>query len=278
MARKPRFGQRNNWRFADAGTRFDGRSKPRRRSSGKPISPALKRGVIHCARCGSRVVSNVDYCPFCGRSLRPFYGRFWFWLLVVIVVAISVVWIIRVNLPQENTTPSGPVTPELPQVIGGDANSSLKNLALGTSIDNSGLEVTVESITLGPLAANGSQIYVVEVRFYNNRSEAVTLLATQWLLETTEGARLDTFVGSTEDGTTLISNLETSELPAQGRFNGRLYFAIASPPASEEDLAAGLGPYAISPRVVIYQPSALVYSEDLLVTWELIVTFEEPGE
>jgi len=267
LARKPRLGQRNNWRFSDAGIKFDGRPRPSRRSNQKPISPTLKRGVIYCTRCGSRVVSNLDNCPFCGRSLIPFYARFWFWLLVVVVVAIFVIWIINTNLPHEETTPTGPTQPQLPQVIGGEEDSSLKNLPLGTSIDNSGLVVTVGAISPGPFTANGSQIYIVEVEFINNRNAGVTLYSTQWMLETSDGIRLDTFVGIDAEGTTLSSNFSDYELPSNGRFSGRLFFAVAPRYATDEDIEAGIEPEQRVPNAVVYQPSALAYSEDLLVTW-----------
>ena len=267
MARKPRLGQRNNWRFSDAGIKIDGRPRPKRRSNQKPISPALKRGVIYCTRCGSRVVSNIDNCPFCGRSLLPFYARFWFWLLVVVLVAISVFTIVNFNLPHEETSPTGPTQPELPQVIGGVENGSLKNLAMGTAIDNSGLEVSVREITPGPLTSNGLQIYIVEVDFINHRNAEVTLYSTQWRLETSDGTRLDTFVGTDIEGNTLASNFSDYELSANGRFSGRLLFAVTPRYATEQEVEEGIVPEPNVPYSVIYQPSALAYSEELLVTW-----------
>ena len=274
MARRSRLGQGNNWRFSDAGVKFDGRPRPQRRSNQKPISPALKRGVIHCSRCGSRVVSNVDNCPFCGRSLRPFFARFWFWLLVVVLVALVVIFLVNTSLPHENTTPTGPTQPDLPQVIGGSADSSLKNLTLGTSIDNSGLEVTVRSVTPGPLAANGWQIYIVDVDFINNRSTDITIYSTQWMLELSDGIRLDTFIGSDADGTTLASNFSDYELASKGRFSGRLFFAVAPVYPTEEEIELGIEAYMPYPVAVVYQPSALAYSEDLLVSWQVSYSAE----
>jgi len=198
LARKPRLGQRA-WRFSDSGNKFDGRRRPARHSDIKPISPALKRGVIRCSRCGSRVVSNVDNCPFCGRSLRPFYARFWFWLIVVIAVGTFVVWAVNNYLPEENISPTSPARPERPQVIGGIEGSSIKNLPLGTGVDNSGLEVTVTSVDLGPVAANGSQVYIVNIEFNNTTNEVRILYTLQWMLQTSYGTRLDTFVGYTSD-------------------------------------------------------------------------------
>jgi len=193
--------------------------------------------------------------------------RLRFWLLVVVVVAVVVFWIVNTSIPHEQTTPTGPTQPDLPQVIGAEENSSLKNLPLGTSIDNSGLEVTVGAITVGPIASNGSQIYVVEVEFINNRNADVTLYSTQWMLETSDGIRLDTFVGSDAEGLTLASNFSDYELPSNGRFNGRLLFAIAPRIATEEEIEAGIEPEPRIPGTIVYQPSALAYSEELLVSW-----------
>ncbi|MDR1088358.1 MAG: DUF4352 domain-containing protein [Coriobacteriales bacterium] len=283
MARKPRFGQRT-WNFSDGGNKFNGRPRYVRSRNQKPISPALKRGVIHCKRCGSRVVGNVANCPFCGRPLRPVYARFWFWLIVVVVVALGVVFIVNVALPEENTMPSSPAEPKLPRVVGGAEDSSLKALALGTTIDNSGLEVTVSAVSAGLKAANGAQIYVVEVEFINTGEEATVLYSTQWMLELPDGTRLDTFVGSAADGATISSNFEAYTLAANGRFSGRLYFAVPEPTATEEEGGvsedvdgtepegteqADTGPAAPTPSAVVYQPSALAYSEELLVTWEV---------
>ena len=268
MAKIPRFGQRN-WRFSDDGKKFDGHRKPLRHSNLKPISPALKRGVIRCNRCGSRVVSNVDNCPFCGRSLRPFYARFWFWLIMAIVVAAVVILLVNLNLPEESTAPSGPTEPERPQIANSPEGSSLKNLALQTTIDNSGLEVTVSSVSYGSITTSRAQIYVVEVQFYNTTDQEVVLYSTQWMLENSEGERLETFVGTTMDETVVTSNFEATQLSPKGRFTGYLYFAIAQLDSEEADTEDEDVSVEITPSRVVYQPSALAYREDLLVTWKV---------
>lgn len=268
MAKKRMFGQRT-WHFSDAGNKFDGPPKQSRRSSLKPISPALKRGVIHCTRCGSRVVSNVGNCPFCGRSLRPVYARFWFWLIIVVVVAIGAIVFINLNLPKESTAPSNPAEPALPQVVNGEEGGSLKDLTLGTTIDSSGLEVTVETITRGQLASNGSQVYEIEITYSNTTEEAVILYSTQWQLQLSNAARLDTFVGSSADGQTISSSYDVYTLEAGEKYGATLYYAVEQPVATEEELAAGVEPAALAPVALVYYPSALSYSEDLLVTWKV---------
>jgi len=192
----------------------------------------------------------------------------------VVLVALVVIFLVNTSLPHENTTPTGPTQPDLPQVIGGSADSSLKNLTLGTSIDNSGLEVTVRSVTPGPLAANGWQIYIVDVDFINNRSTDITIYSTQWMLELSDGIRLDTFIGSDADGTTLASNFSDYELASKGRFSGRLFFAVAPVYPTEEEIELGIEAYMPYPVAVVYQPSALAYSEDLLVSWQVSYSAE----
>lgn len=250
MVNKKRFGQRQ-WRFSDTGRRFNGRQRPLRRSNQKPISSALKRGIIYCKRCRSRIVSNVDFCPFCGKSLRPFFARLWFWLLIVITAALTTVLVVNVNLPQENTAPSKPDLPTMPSVYGGIPGASIRDLSLGTTIDNNELLVRVSAIQFGPTSAAGQSIIIAIVEFHNQRQTATTLYATQWRLEDSSGQRHDTFVGTTDDGSTATSNFEALELTAGGYFVGRLYF--------EGEL----------PSRLVYQPSALSYTEELLVTWEL---------
>lgn len=272
MSKRRMFG-RNSWRFSDAGNKFDGRQRPTRRDSGKPISPALKRGVIYCKRCGSRVVGNVNNCPFCGRPLKPVFARLWFWLIVVAAVALGVVAFINLNLPEESTSPSSPTNPTMPQVVGAAENSSIKSLKLDTTVDNSGLEVTAVLVEEGPLAANGAQIYKVEVEFYNTTDDAVTLYTTQWMLETSNKDRLDTFTGTTQDGSIITSDFETYELKGGGRYTGTLYFVIEQPaPLTEEQIAAGETQEVVSPQFILYQPSALSYDEELLVTWKIVVS------
>ncbi|MDR2672850.1 MAG: zinc ribbon domain-containing protein [Coriobacteriales bacterium] len=247
---KSRIRQRR-WRFSDTSNRFDGKRRIPRRSAERPISPALKRGIVYCKRCRSRVVSNVEHCPFCGKSLRPFFARLWFWLIIVVVVALATIWIVNINLPEESTTPSKPSDPARPTVVGQTANSTYKSLSIGTAIDNEGLRVKVNSVEVGPPSSDGSAILVAIVEFDNQRDAPTTLYSTQWMLEAADGTRIDTFVGTAADGTTITSNFEAYELAGGGRFVGRLYFAANN---------------AIR---LVYQPSALSYSEDLLVTWQL---------
>lgn len=278
MVKKRLFG-RNSWRFSDAGNRFDGPPKPSRLNGQKPISPTLKRGVIHCKRCGSRVVSNTSHCPFCGYSLKPVYARLWFWLLIVVVVAVGVVVFVNMSLPEESTSPSSPAEPEVPQVVGGTEKSSIKNLSLGTTIDNSGLQVTAESIAQETETASGGLVYAVAIEFVNTTEEALILYSTQWMLELSNNVRLDTYVGSAADGSAITSSFEAYELKAGERFVGYLYYAVEQPPAlTEEEIAAGVEQAVVTPQLILYQPTALAYNEELLVTWKVPIQAPESEE
>jgi hypothetical protein len=250
LAGNKRFRQKT-WHFSDAGNKFDGKTRSAPPIRIKPISPALKRGVIRCKRCGSRVVGNVDNCYFCGKSLKPVYARLWFWIIMVIVAAGAVVFLVNYNLPQENTAPSKPVDPARAVVVGGNEQTAIKQLSIGTAVDVSNLQVKVTDVELGPLASNGSQIVVVTIEFNNQSDAELTLLSTQWMMQLLDGSRVDNYIGTAQDGVTIASNFEAYSLAPGGRFTGRLYFAGAN--CSE----------------IVFYPSALAYSEDLLVTWKV---------
>lgn len=275
MAKKRLLG-RSSWRFSDAGNKFDGRPVPSRQSRQKPISPTLKRGIVHCKRCGSRVVSNVNNCPFCGRPLRPFFARLWFWLLIVVIVAVGVTAFVMFNLPEESAGPSSPTNPDLPLVIGADASTPPRNLALGTSIDNSGLTVKVSSVEEDVLTSGGAQLYSVEVSFENTSDDSVILYASQWMLELSDGTRLVSYMGTTIEEEVISSDFEAQELASGARFSGTLYFAVEQPPAlSEEQIAAGEEQKVLTPQKVLYQPSALAYDEELLASWTVVISHQD---
>ncbi|MCL1890531.1 MAG: hypothetical protein FWG00_00635 [Coriobacteriia bacterium] len=245
------FGRRRQrrWRFGDGGNRFDGKTRAPR-TTGQPISPALKRGVRHCKRCGNRVISQADNCPYCGGSLLPFFLRLWFWLLVVLAVAGVVFFAVFRFAPSPTTEITHPEQPNAPLVVGAEAGTPIKDLKIGTKIDVDGLEVTVTGFEdEGLLDRNEKPLQVLTVEFVNKRKQDATLYSTQWMAELADGTRIDTYIGSTIEGTPITGNFESYELPAGGSFKGRLYF---------ECEAAAL---------IIYQPTPLAFDEELLVTW-----------
>ena len=45
-------------------------------------------GVPHCPVCGKEMAAGVKACPSCGaKNKKPIYRRWWFWVLVVLVIA-----------------------------------------------------------------------------------------------------------------------------------------------------------------------------------------------
>jgi hypothetical protein len=204
---------------------------------------------MRCKRCGSRVVSNVDHCPFCGKNLRPIFMRLWFWLIVVVLLSAAMIFFLLNGIPAPE--PVQPSQPSQPVVVGAEEGASYKDLELGATVDVDGLLVTVTGIEDGPIAHDGSQVKVLTALFSNKRSDAVTLFSTQWQMQTADGNRLDTYIGTTAEDESITSNFEAFELAPDNQFTGRLYF-------SGGDLARA-----------VYSPNALNYDEVNLVTWVL---------
>ena len=249
--------KQRDWRFSSGGNRFDGKYRPAR-VKGKPISPALKRGVRRCKRCRNRVVSNVDNCPYCGKSLLPFYQRLWFWLIIVFFIGAAVACTIYLTVPQQTTDTPHPVQPGTPTVVG-NPEASIKGLSLGTTITVDDLETTVTRFLKGPLDREGEPLMVLTMEFQNNRTQSVIIYSTQWMVQLADGTRIDTYLGSTIDGITISGNFEAFELRAGEGFTGQLYFECAEP------------------EFIVYQPSPLAYNEELLVTWSVPIAEEETG-
>ncbi|MDR0888999.1 MAG: DUF4352 domain-containing protein [Coriobacteriales bacterium] len=244
-----RHTRKDKWHFSDTGNRFDGKKRGPRPLRNAAL-PDFKRGVIRCKRCGARVVSNLDNCPFCGKPLKPVFARFWFWLIVIIIVAAATFLIVKMNLPTvpEETAQAPTVT--TPQVVGGTQSTPIKGLVLGTAVTANNIETSADSVQTGPVAKDGTQLSMVTVTFMNNDSQKDTIYSTQWQCQNAAGTRFDPFVGTAADGTTITSNFETYDLQPGEKFTGRLYFKTS-------DLA-----------LVVFQPGALAYSEDILVTWK----------
>lgn len=46
-----------------------------------------EKNMIYCQHCGTRYSKKVRKCPQCGKKCtRPFYNRWWFWVLVALVI------------------------------------------------------------------------------------------------------------------------------------------------------------------------------------------------
>jgi len=234
--------------FSDGQSRFDSK-RERPRKDAQPLSPSFSRKVMHCRRCGGRIVSNVDHCPYCGKNLRPVFMRLWFWLIIVILVAAAVTYTIFREIPEPE--PIQPVLSSKPVVVGAKEGTSFKDLSIGTTIDVDSLLITVTGIEEGPIAKDGSAVSIVTALFSNKRADSTTLFSTQWRIERTDGTLDDTYIGTTADDEAISSNFEAYQLEPGKQFTGRLYFF-------GDDLVK-----------VVFSPNALDYNEDNLATWSI---------
>jgi hypothetical protein len=188
----------------------------------------------------------VSHCPFCGKSVLPFFRKFWFWLIICILLiggfSALLFYEPLTTLPQVETEQSSPV------VIGAPEGTPYKDLALGTTVDSDSLLVTVTSVTNGLTALDGSPILAVSVQFFNKSERTITLYSTQWMMEDAQGRRVDCFIGKTDTGET-IAAVEPLGLDADSQYIETFYF-------SGEAL-----------KKVVFLPDALSYQESDLVTW-----------
>jgi hypothetical protein len=241
----------DNWRFGDSGNRFDG--KPygtTSRSGARPLAPALKRGVIHCKRCGTRIVSGLENCPFCGQSLQPFYKRIWFWLIIIVLLGAGVAYLLVVGLPRNLEPIERDYTSEI-HVVDAAEGASYRDLPIGTAVQSDMIEACVNAVVAGPQTAEGTATVAVHMRITNSSQNSITLYSTQWRIENADGTRVDTYLGPSKTGAPLSSSFETSELLPDQTLDGTLYFATNTP------------------KLVLYQPNALDFREEILVTWTL---------
>jgi len=207
------------------------------------------------------VVSNVDFCPFCGKTLLPVYQRLWFWLIVVILLGSGMFLFVFNNLPEPRTDPPEPARPISILVLGPDGpveGASIKDLSQGTTVAVDGLEITVTGISEGPVDSNGRPLQALSIVFVNTGDRPENIYSTQWRLQDIDGQLIDTYPGSTISEEVDEGNFVVRELPAGGEFAGVLYFACDDPVS------------------VVFQPGPLVYDEDLFVTWRIPPPAEAP--
>jgi hypothetical protein len=192
----------------------------------------------------------VSHCPYCGKSLLPFFKRLWFWLIVVMLVGaltIALVLFFSPNVVENESPPEAPT----PLVMGMPEGTSIKDLAVGTTINYNNLLVNIIERSQNLTASDGSPITAITVRFLNEGSTGAMLYSTQWQLETTDKTRVDCYIGKTNTGESIRSDLDSASLPGGASLTVTLYFA------------------ANEPAKLIFVPNVLSYSEDELVTWLL---------
>jgi hypothetical protein len=237
------------WHFSDSGSRFDAKKRYRPTKDHYPISDTFTRKIVHCRRCGSRVVSNVNHCPFCGKNLQPLYRRFWFWFVIVWLIFSATVALIfyspQIQLPVEQPERPAPV------VVGAPEGTPAKNLPLSRTVNCDNLLVTITEQTQTLVTSDGSPITALKIRFVNEGPNGALLYSTQWQLETATGSRVDCYIGKTDTGESIRSDLDSASLPSGASLTVTLYFA------------------ASNPTKLVFAPNALSYSEEELVTWLL---------
>jgi hypothetical protein len=238
------------WHFSDSGGRFDTRKRYQPVIDDHPISKTFSRKIIRCKRCGNRVVSNVSHCPFCGKGLLPLYRRFWFWIIVVVLMAAGATALVFISPRVEGGDEHREIP--APVVIGAPEGASIKRLGMGTTVDCDSLLVTVIESSPGPVASDGLPITTVTVQFLNKGPREAMLYSTQWQMETADGTRVDCYIGKTDTGENVRSELDSKSLAPGATLTVALSFAAESPTA------------------VVFAPNALSYSEAGLVTWRLV--------
>lgn len=51
----------------------------------------MNKGMTTCKVCGNELAKSAKRCPHCGaKNRRPIYKRWWFWLLIAIVLYLTV--------------------------------------------------------------------------------------------------------------------------------------------------------------------------------------------
>lgn len=221
-----------------------------------PISSTFTRKILYCKRCGSRVVSNVVHCPYCGKNLLPYYKRLIFWIIIVLLMGTAVV-VLVVLTPATRPNDERAETPA-PIVVGAPEGASIKDLPIGATVDCNSLLVTVLETSQELTASDGTSIIKVTSQFLNKNISDVTVYSTQWQLETSEGERIDRYIGKTSEGETIKSDLESKALAKDEAFTAVLYFS------------------SISAAKVIFVPDALSYNESNFATWLIPQPAPEP--
>jgi hypothetical protein len=198
----------------------------------------------------------VNHCPFCGKSILPLYRRFWFWIIAVVLMAAGATALVLTSPRVESNSEHREIP--APVVIGAPEGASTKRLGMGTTVDCDSLLVTVIESSPGPTASDGLPITTVTVQFLNKGPSETMLYSTQWQMETVDGKRVDCYIGKTNTGENVKSDLDSKSLAPGATLTVVLSFAAESSTA------------------VVFAPNALSYSEASLVTW-LLDTQDEAG-
>lgn len=215
-----------NWRFADAGSRFDATPLSAARDR-QPISPTFSRKILRCRRCGSRIVSNARRCPYCSKSVVPFYRSFVFWLALLVLLAAGTVYFVAFYDPAGRPVAGGDLRPPLALGVPDPQETTL--LPLGTSVDSNDLIITVMSVRQVNRSSDGRAVWEVTVQFFNRSSSRQSLYTTQWQMRSVDGSKEECFRGKTSDGVSLLSGVEGQQLAPEELLTTRIYFSTDQP-------------------------------------------------
>lgn len=70
----------------------------------------MKKKLISCKACGEEIAKNAKKCPHCGaKNKKPLYKKWWFWLILVLVISSFG------NAGNNNATEPTPTTPPTTQ-------------------------------------------------------------------------------------------------------------------------------------------------------------------
>jgi len=215
-----------NLRIADGGSR-SGTGQRYGSRDRTPIATTFSRKIMRCRRCGSRVVSNAKRCPYCGKSLIPFYQSFVFWLGVVAFLGAGAIYFIFFYDPIAAQFPGPESRP--PVSYGLIGRNDTAELPIGTTVDCDGMVITLIAVTQELTAADGRPIYEATVQIYNRSSTTQRLLNTQWVMRTAGGGFEECYIGQTDSGNSLTSGIEGRQLAPGEVLNAKIYFAAEIP-------------------------------------------------
>ena len=189
-----------------------------------PSSPGFARQIKHCRHCGSRIVSNARKCPYCGKSVTPFFMNLAFWVVIIAILAVATAFIVIRYQPQ---TPAAnhPAAVKPPTVVGVLDPNNLTDLPVPTTVDSNDLLITVIDVEQSGTTANGTPIIKATVQFVNKGSDSRSLFSTSWLMQQSDGQQAECYIGKDADGNDISSGIEGQTLAPSDQLTTELYFS-----------------------------------------------------
>lgn len=98
---------------------------------------------VQCRKCQCTMTSEEKYCPKCGCNIKPSYKRWWFWIMLAVLLAALIMLIM--NLSGANKT-----EPPMPESSSESEVTEPKVYAVGDTAEMKVANVTFEEITEYP--------------------------------------------------------------------------------------------------------------------------------